>query len=121
MDKSLNSKRVTGWALLWTIAALLYFFVPIYGTLDFSLRMKRGEISLMAYQIVFSDPRFLESFRYSALMVVITIIVSVLIFVPTVYWIYLKLPHISPVVEIINIIPFIVPAVSYKNLKLPTI
>lgn len=113
MDKSLNSKQVNLWALFWTIVALLYFFIPIFGTLDFSLRMKRGEISLMAYQIVFSDPRFLESFRYSTLMGVVTIIVSVLIFVPTVYWIYLKLPHIRPVVEIITILPFIVPVIVY--------
>lgn len=55
----MKTKRINnGWALFWGFLAIAYFFIPMYGTLDFSLRMKRGEISLQAYQIVFSDPAF---------------------------------------------------------------
>ena len=60
---------------------MLYFFLPMYGTLDFSLRMKKGVISLLAYQTVLADPQFLASFRYSAIMGLITITISVLIFI----------------------------------------
>lgn len=109
----MNVKRINPWAIFWGMAAILYFFVPLYGTLDFSLRMKRGELSLLAYEIVFSDPRFWIGFRYSTIMAFITIIISVLIFVPTVYWMYLKVPQARPVVEIITILPFIVPAIVY--------
>lgn len=109
----MKTRRANFWALFWAVLALLYFFVPMYGTLDFSLRMKRGELSLQAYQIVFSDPQFLASFRYSAVMGIITVIVSVLIFVPTVYWIYLKVPKARPVVEILTILPFIIPAIVF--------
>lgn len=108
-----NMKRYDLWALLWAVFGLLYFFVPLYGTLDFSLRMQKGTISLMAYQIVLSDPKFLASFRYSATMAVITVFVSLLIFLPTTYWIYLKLPQVRPVVEIITILPFIIPVIVY--------
>ena len=93
--------------------AFLYFFVPLYGTFDFSLRMKRGQLTLAAYQVVLSDPEFLESFRYSAVMGVVTIVISVLLFVPTVYWIYLKLPKVRPVMEIITILPFMIPVIVY--------
>ncbi|MGQ9834238.1 MAG: ABC transporter permease [Candidatus Villigracilaceae bacterium] len=109
----MNVKRINWWAIFWGTLAILYFFLPMYGTLDFSLRMKRGEISLLAYEIVFADPRFWDSFRYSTIMALITIIISVLVFVPTVYWMYLKVPQARPLVEIITILPFIIPAIVY--------
>ena len=106
-------KRFNLWAIFLAALAMLYFFVPLYGTLDFSLRMKKGVISLLAYQTVLADPQFLESFRYSATMGLITVIISVLIFVPTVYWIYLRLPQARPMMEIITILPFIIPVIVY--------
>ncbi|HEX2996281.1 MAG TPA: ABC transporter permease subunit [Anaerolineales bacterium] len=109
----MRTKRLNPWGLLWAVLAMLYFFVPLYGTLDFSLRMKKGTISLLAYQTVLADPQFLASFRYSAIMGLITVVISVLIFVPTVYWIYLKLPKARPVIEIITILPFIIPVIVY--------
>jgi putative spermidine/putrescine transport system permease protein len=114
VDKILtNVKRLNGWAIFWSALAILYFFLPMYGTLDFSLRMRRGEISLQAYEIIFADPRFWEGFRYSTIMAVITIIISVLIFVPTIYWMHLKVPKARPVMEIVTILPFIVPSIVY--------
>ena len=109
----MKTKRFNLWALFWAILALLYFFLPMYGTLDFSLRMKKGVISLLAYQTVLADPQFLESFRYSAIMGVITVTISVLLFVPTVYWIYLRIPKMRPVLEVITILPFIIPVIVY--------
>jgi putative spermidine/putrescine transport system permease protein len=101
------------WGLLWATLGLLYFFVPMYGTLDFSLRMQKGIISLRAYQIVLADPQFAESFLYSVTMGVITVVISILIFLPTTYWIYLKLPKLRPLVEIITVLPFIIPVIVY--------
>lgn len=109
----MKAKRFNLWALFWAGLALLYFFLPMYGTLDFSLRMKKGVISFLAYQTVLADPLFLESFRYSVIMGLITVITSVLIFVPTVYWIYLRLPKARPIVEIITILPFIIPTIVF--------
>jgi putative spermidine/putrescine transport system permease protein len=106
-------KRFNLWALFWAGLAFLYFFLPMYGTLDFSLRMQKGVLSFLAYQTVLADPQFFESFRYSAIMGIITVTVSVLLFVPTVYWIHLKLPKLRPVVEIITILPFIIPVIVY--------
>ena len=113
MVKIMKTKNSNFWAFFWAILGMLYFFVPLYGTFDFSLRMQKGVLSFLAYKAVLSDPLFLASFRYSATMGVITVIVSVLIFLPTVYWMYLRLPQARPVVEIISILPFIVPAIVY--------
>jgi putative spermidine/putrescine transport system permease protein len=109
----MKEKRIDLWALFWATFGMLYFFVPLYGTLDFSLRMKRSEISLLAYQIVLSDPKFLASFRYSVMMGLITVVFSLLLFVPTVYWVHLKLPKIRPLMDILTILPFIIPVIVY--------
>ncbi|PWH12011.1 MAG: spermidine/putrescine ABC transporter permease [Anaerolineae bacterium] len=109
----MNVPKRNFWSLFWGALAILYFFLPMYGTLDFSLRMKRDTLSLQAYQIVFSDPRFWEGFRYSTVMAFITILISIFLFVPTVYWMHLKVPQARPVVEIITILPFIIPAIVY--------
>ena len=37
--------KIDVWAWFWGILALLYFFLPMYGTLDFSLRMQKGSLS----------------------------------------------------------------------------
>ena len=109
----MKNKRVNLWAMFWGVIAILYFFVPMYGTLDFSLRMTRGAISLQSYHIIFSDPRFWLSFRYSAIMALITIFISLFLFVPTIYWMHLRVPKARPVMEIVTIMPFIIPAIVY--------
>jgi putative spermidine/putrescine transport system permease protein len=109
----MNNKQTSSFSLFWVIVALLYFFIPMVGTFIFSLRMKRGELGFLAYQVVLSDPKFLDSFRYSTIMGILTVLISVLLFVPTVYWVYLKLPKARPLVEIITILPFIIPVIVY--------
>ncbi|MBL8093600.1 MAG: ABC transporter permease subunit [Anaerolineales bacterium] len=107
----MKTRRTSWWSWLWAILGALYFFVPMYGTLDFSLKMERDKIGLLAYETVLSDPAFVSSFAFSLQMAVITILVSVALFVPTVYWIHLRLPKLRPVVELITLLPFIIPTI----------
>jgi len=83
----------------------------MYGTFDFSLRMIKGQISLEAYRVIIGDPLFQEAIVFSLEMAVITILISVILFVPTTYWIHLRLPKLRPVVELITLLPFIVPTI----------
>jgi putative spermidine/putrescine transport system permease protein len=90
---------------------MLYFFVPLIATLEFSLRMVKGRYTLEAYKEAFADPRFYQSFGYSLVWSVLTIIISLLLVVPTAYWVHLKLPRLRPWVEFVSLMPFVVPAV----------
>jgi len=115
MKRSFNLKyflsRFPFWSWLWFILGALYFILPLYATLDFSLRMKRGIISLQAYSSAFSDPQFFKTFLYSNEMAIITIIVSLVLIVPTCYWIRLRVPGARRIVEFITLMPFVVPAI----------
>jgi putative spermidine/putrescine transport system permease protein len=93
------------------ILGTLYFIVPLIGTFEFSLRMQRDHYSFEAYRIVLTDPKFLASFGYSTLMALITIVVGVLLVVPTAYWIQLRLPKLRPLVEFITLLPLVMPAI----------
>ncbi len=104
-------KRNSFWAWLWISLGALYFLLPLLGTLDFSLRIRRGGYSLDAYQIVLNDPNFRNSFTYSTVLALATIVFSALLIVPTVYWVHLKLPRLRPVVEFITLLPFVIPAI----------
>jgi len=96
---------------LWLILGLTYFFVPLISTIEFSLRMIKGRYTLEAYRVAFEDPRFYTSFGYSLLWAVITMAISLLLVVPTAYWVQLRLPKLRPYVEFVTLMPFVVPAV----------
>jgi len=104
-------RRGTFWSWLWISLGALYFLLPLIGTFIFSLRARRDELSFAAYDSAFSDPRFWEAFGFSAMMAVFTVIVSLLITVPTAYWVQLRLPRLRPIVELITLLPFVIPAV----------
>ncbi len=99
--------------LAWAIVLLgtAFFLLPIYGALDFSLRAERGVIGFKAYESVFADTRFLETFLFSTQRALLTIVLSLILIVPTAYWVHLKLPHWRPIIELITLLPFVIPAI----------
>ena len=114
-SKPQESKRVRRqipvWSWFWLFLGVLYFVLPLYATLQFSLQMKRDQISLFAYQSAFADPQFIQTFSYSIFLAVATIVVGIILFVPTAYWIRLRVPEARRVTEFITFLPFVVPAI----------
>jgi putative spermidine/putrescine transport system permease protein len=104
-------KRGRFWGWSWIGLGALYFLLPLIGTLDFSLRKVRGTLSLAAYQEVLGDPQFTETFLFSNQMAVLTILASLLLIVPTAYWVHLRVPRARPIVEFITLMPFVIPAI----------
>jgi putative spermidine/putrescine transport system permease protein len=102
-------KRFWPWAVF--AFGMLYFFLPLIGMLEFSLKMRRGVYSLDAYASVLGDPRFRATFGYSVVMALLTIVLGVLIVVPTVFWVRLKLPRLRPLIEFITLLPLVIPPI----------
>jgi putative spermidine/putrescine transport system permease protein len=105
----MTKARIGPWIAI--LLGALYFVVPLIGTFEFSLRMRRGEYSFDAYLVVLGDPRFQATFTYSTVLALATIAVGVLLVVPTAYWIQLRLPKLRPVVEFITLLPLVIPAI----------
>ncbi len=105
----MNRSRLGAWIAV--ALGALYFLVPLIGTFEFSLRMRRGVYSLDAYWVVLADPRFQATFLYSTVLALATIVVGVLLVVPTAYFIQLRLPKLRPAVEFITLLPLVIPAI----------
>ncbi|UJB31712.1 ABC transporter permease [Chromobacterium sp. Beijing] len=103
------SSRLGAWIAV--AAGGLYFLLPLLATFEFSLKMLREGYSFEAYKLVLQDPGFQQSFAYSALMAVFTIVIGLLLVAPTAFWIQLRLPRLRPLVEFITLLPLVIPAI----------
>jgi len=101
------------WAWFLIILGVLYFFLPLLATFLFSLKAKLGVLSFQAYVNVFNDPKFIKGFSGSLLWATLTIVVGILLFVPTAYWVRLKVPKARSAIEFITLIPFVVPPIVF--------
>ncbi|HNB36466.1 MAG TPA: ABC transporter permease subunit [Anaerolineales bacterium] len=103
-------RKIPFWSWVWFIIGALYFILPLFATFEFSLTWDPAN-PLKAYQRAFEDRDFWETFLYSNFLALATIVFSILLIVPTAYWIRLRLPEARRVVEFITLMPFVVPAI----------
>lgn len=101
-------RRGALWAWVVFVLGMLYFFVPLVATLEFSLR---PEPATRAYGIVLQDELFYTRLGFSFVVGLVTIAVSLLIIVPTAYWVRLRLPQLRPIIEFVTLLPFVIPPV----------
>lgn len=99
------------WSWLIFVVGALYFLIPLAATFYWSLRAEKGKLGLEAYRRLFADTNFLPSFSESIVNAIAAIFISLLIIVPTAYWVTLRLPRLRPVIEFITLLPFVIPAV----------
>lgn len=104
--------RVPVWHIVFLVLAAIFFLTPIYAVVQFSLEgTLPGQGIFHWYQTVFDDPVFRSSFWLSIQIALETVLVSLVLLVPTVFWIHLRLPKLRPVMDLISILPFVVPPI----------
>lgn len=104
-----KSRRLWPWLTFLVVA--LYFLIPLGATFYWSLKAEKDTLGFEAYRRLFADTNFLPAFSESIVNAVATIFLSLLIVVPTAYWVTLRLPKLRPVVEFITLLPFVIPAI----------
>jgi putative spermidine/putrescine transport system permease protein len=104
-------KRFPIWSWVWVLVGGFYFLAPLFGTLLFSLQKERGRLSLSAFQNALADPFFARTFAFSSVMAALTIAVSILLIVPTAYWIHLRYHRVRAVVDFLTLLPFVIPPI----------
>ncbi|NUR77417.1 MAG: ABC transporter permease subunit [Thermoleophilia bacterium] len=100
-------------AVVWLVLGAAYFVIPLVATFLFSLKSNQtGKCCTAAnYGWVIHNGGFWHSVKISFLLALETIVISLLIFVPTIYWVHLKLPRLRPVIAFLALIPFVVPPI----------
>lgn len=104
-------KKNRFWAGVIYFWAVSYFLIPLAATFYWSLRGQKGVLGFEAYRKLFADSNFLPAFSQSIVNAIAAIAISLLLIVPTAYWVTLRLPKLRPVVEFITLLPFVIPAV----------
>jgi putative spermidine/putrescine transport system permease protein len=106
-------KRISPSAVLWLGIGALYFLLPLLAMLIFSLRSgTTGKCCTSAnYREIVDDPEFWRSLRQSFVLSIETIIVSLTLLIPTVYWVHLKLPRLRSLIGFLALIPFVIPPI----------
>ena len=100
-------------AFFWLLVAAIYFLVPLIATFLFSLKSNQtGHCCTAAnYSWVVHSGAFWHTLKISFLLALETIVISLAIFVPTIYWVHLRLPRLRPVVAFLALIPFVIPPI----------
>jgi putative spermidine/putrescine transport system permease protein len=100
-------------AVVWLLLGAAYFLIPLIATLLFSLRNNNtGKCcALAAYGTILHDGQFWTTIKLSFILALETIAISFVLFIPTVYWVHLKLPKLRPVLAFLALIPFVVPPI----------
>ncbi len=106
-------KHIAPSAVLWLLLAGAYFLIPLIATLLFSLKNPQDNKCCVAsaYGQVLHTGEFWHSLKISFMLALETIAISLAIFVPTVYWVHLKVPRLRPVIAFLALIPFVVPPI----------
>ena len=102
--------RVVRVALLVAFAA--YFFVPLLAMLDFSTQV-RGSApgrTWANWEYMVTDEDFRASIRYSLLLALFTVVLMVVLLVPTMVWVRLRVPRAKKLIEFLCLLPLTIPA-----------
>jgi putative spermidine/putrescine transport system permease protein len=97
-------------AVLWLLIGAAYFLIPLVATFLFSLKGDQTGAccTLGNYGYILHDSQFWTTIRLSAVVSLETIVVTLVLLVPTVYWVHLKLPRMRSVIGFLALVPFVV-------------
>ena len=110
-------QRLLRWAVITVV--LVFFALPLLAMLDFTTQGPGGEGRSLATWRTLTDVSEI-SLEYPALrdgiiaslgLTVITVVVMLVLLVPTMTWVRLRLPGLSRTVEFICLLPLTVPAI----------
>jgi putative spermidine/putrescine transport system permease protein len=101
----------------WIILTLagIYFIGPLVAAVSFTLKDRHGGVSFSAYKQIFATTNgqvdFQTALVYSLKIAVITIVVTLLLMLPTQLLLHLRFPRVRGLVEIITLLPLVFPPI----------
>ncbi len=96
---------------------LAYMLIPIFATYVFSIATK-WDVSILPegytfewYATAFDHPYFSITLTNSFIVSIAAVLVGLLFIVPTAYWVHTRVPAAKPLLDLLMILPFGIPAV----------
>jgi putative spermidine/putrescine transport system permease protein len=104
-----SGSRVLRWAVLLSIGAWL--LLPLLSMLDFSTRGPGGARTLAAWAQIGTDPDLVAAIAIQIELSVVTVVLTLVLLVPTMVWVQLRLPRLHRIVEFACLLPLTIPAI----------
>ncbi|MFI5041033.1 MAG: ABC transporter permease [Acidimicrobiales bacterium] len=112
-------RRASGSVARWLILTVcgIYFLGPLVAAISFTVQDHlHGGITFSAYRAIFNKPPngqvgFTTALGYSLEIAVVTIVLTLLLMIPTQVLLHLKFPRVRPIVEIITLLPLVFPPI----------
>lgn len=89
----------------------LYFFVPLISLVVASMWQGGSRYDLSAYGNVFQEENFAAAFRLSLMLAAETIVVTLAVVFPAVFWVNLRAQHLRGFFNVLSVVAFIVPPI----------
>jgi putative spermidine/putrescine transport system permease protein len=89
----------------------LFFLFPLYAMADFSTRnLMSGGRTLQPWRNLVADQALYQSIIISLLLAVFTVVVMLVLLVPTMIWVRLRAPWAKGLIEFLCLLPLTIPA-----------
>lgn len=106
-------RRAGAWRFVVLVLLGLYFLVPIAASVWFSVRDRgQGGLTARHYAGIPSAEGFAEAFSRSLALAGLTVVLVLLLMVPTVVLVDLRLPHLRTAVELLTLMPLVLPPIA---------
>jgi putative spermidine/putrescine transport system permease protein len=109
-------QRIFRWIVVTVLA--VFFLLPLYAMLEFTTRGAGGHTSLATWRLLVDWRQLRETYPdlsagivASLELAVLTVLLMLLLLVPTVIWVRLRLPRLRRLVEFICLLPLTIPAI----------
>ena len=95
------------------LVAGIFIFFPLYAATEFSLRNGATHThGFAAYQWIFQQSGFFENLGITARITLVALILNLVVMVPTVTWLHLSGHRYKRLIEVLTILPLIIPVVA---------
>ena len=106
--------RRRGGVWRWVVLVVLglYFLVPVAASVWFSVRRPDGGVTARAYTGIPGAQGFADAFGRSLLLAALTVVLVLLLMVPTVVLVDLRLRRLRTTVELLTLLPLVLPPIA---------
>jgi putative spermidine/putrescine transport system permease protein len=103
--------RVHWWRGTLLFLAASYFIIPFYAAMQFSLQNVNGHFSLQPLTQIAQAGGFFSALWLSTQLAIATMAIVLILMVPTVIYVHLRMPRFRRVMEVITILPIVIPPI----------
>jgi putative spermidine/putrescine transport system permease protein len=99
------------WRVLIFVLAAIFFLVPLIAAFKYSLQQDKGGYGFANYGAIFTNKAVRAPLVTSLEIAAISAAIVILLMLPTVVWVRLKKPQATTAMELVTLLPIVIPPV----------